>query len=126
MVFFASLALAVACLAVLALPFIRARRTGYRSPLGIEAVQQVAARREGAFEELRLLRLDHELGNVPQAEYDRRYQELRLRAATLLREQDQLMERLQGVDDDVERQVAALRAARAREPLDGDGAAGVR
>ncbi len=112
MVVLLGILLAASCIAILALPFMRARRAGYVSPADIEAVQQVAARREAAFEELRLLRLDRDLGNVEEADYQRRFQELRVQAATLLREQDTLTERLRGVSDDVERQVAALRAQR--------------
>src|SRR5687767_270004 len=98
MVIILGVMLAAVCLGVLALPFVRARRVGYVSPGDIEAVQQVVARREAAFEELRLLRLDRDLGNVEEADYQRRHQELRLRAAALLREQDTLMQRFHGVE----------------------------
>ena len=75
-----------------------------------EALQAVQAQREAALEELRLLRLDRELGSIDEREYEARLQQMRVRAATLLRRETLLASDLRARESEIEREIRAARA----------------
>jgi multidrug resistance efflux pump len=105
--------LGVICVAVLLWPFLRRDRDVVtESGDTPDTLQALRAQRDGALEEVRLLRLDHELGNVDEKEYQSRLEALRLRAATLLRREERLSAELQQREAALEQAVQARRNRR--------------
>ena len=110
MAVFIALVLTVCCLALVTLPFWqRSRRRA--ADAEADPLAELLVRRQTVFEELRTLKLDFELGNVPEVEYRQRLEVYRLQAAELLREQDQALVELEGLDKEIEEAVKALRSA---------------
>jgi len=103
--------LAVGCLAVLLLPFLRARRpdAAFASQ---QAAREQAERRQAAYNEIQALRLDYELGNVPEEEYQTQLRRLRLQAAATLRDQERLEAALEEYDRELEGEIASFRRSR--------------
>ena len=105
--------LAAICVAVLLWPFVRQGRDvvtdAGETP---EMLETLRAQRDAALEEVRLLRLDHELGNVDEKEYQSRMETLRLRAATLLRRDERLAAGLKEREAALEREIQARRDLR--------------
>ena len=109
-------ALAVVAVVVVLLPFFRGRReggtaeavakAGYPST-GSGRAEGVRAQRESIYQALETLRLERELGQVDEAEYERQAGEYRRMAALLVREQERLL--AEGDSDGLEREVAEAR-----------------
>ncbi len=83
------LALALVCAVVLALPFLRARR----SPMDREMddLAETTRQREAVYDEIRTLQLERDVGRMEQQEYEVRLRRLRLEAAAILRNEERLM-----------------------------------
>ena len=95
--------LAAAGLVVLMVPFLRKiapRVTGVGDP-----IQELRQERNALYQETRILRQDFDLGHFSEEEYQARFQTNRLRAATLLRQQDEL----EALNRQLEEEIRALR-----------------
>ncbi len=113
MALFLGIVLALVSLAVVAVPFLR-RQPGRRDAPPTDPLADLAARRQAIYEEIEALRLEHSLGHIGDEEYQRRFQDYRLQAAMLLREQRLLEEEVQRLDQGLEEEVRALRQRRQR------------
>ena len=93
-------ALAVICLIVAAIPFLKRRGvpTQYTDP-----ILELQGRREAVYQEVRTLHNDYALGDVPQADYEERLESYRLMAARLLQQQTYVQEMDQRLEDEVKR-----------------------
>ena len=67
-----------------------------------DPIQELQHQRERIYEEVRGLRLDYDLGQIREKEYETRFQGHRLRAATLLRQQLQLETWSQRLEEEVQ------------------------
>ena len=107
------LLLALAAAALIAWPLLRARRTGPPSALpgSLDELREVQWQRRQVYDEIRTLSLDSELGNVPAEEYAEAISTHRLRAALLLRQEEQLRSGLVRMMREIEDEVLALRLA---------------
>ena len=95
--------LAAAGLVVVMVPFLRKiapRVTGVGDP-----IQELRQERNALYQETRILRQDFDLGHFSEEEYQARFQTNRLRAATLLRRQDEL----EAMNRQLEEEILALR-----------------
>ena len=100
------LLLALAAAALIAWPLLRARRS---SPLprrgALDALKEVQHQRAQAYDDIRVLGLDRELGHVTADQYAEAYEAHRLRAALLLRQEEdiraELTPRMNEIEDDV-------------------------
>ena len=101
--------LAVVAIAVLARPILRRGQVAAGSPPLQESLDEVTRRLQQAYANIRSLALDYDLGNVPSEEYEDRLAGYRLQAADLLRQQEQLRRELDGLEDEIEDRVLALR-----------------
>ncbi|MDE2899721.1 MAG: hypothetical protein OXN15_01680 [Chloroflexota bacterium] len=112
-------ALAVVAVVVVLLPFFRQRREAepdepFDPSTGSGRAEGVRVQREGIYQALETLRLERELGQVDDAEYERQAGEYRRMAALLVREQERLLaegasEEDGGPNDQLEREVAEAR-----------------
>ena len=84
------MALAVLCLAAVAMPFIQKWR-GAR-PEDTDPISEIEQRRKGIYLEARTLHNDYVLGDLTLTNYQERLQEYRLQAAQLLYQQERLEE----------------------------------
>ena len=96
------IALCIACVAILLLPF--RRRTTTASAV-VDPIEELRHEREHVYEEERRLRQDYDLGHIPEESYAARLQDYRLCAATLLQQQ----EHLETWEQQLEEEVLALR-----------------
>lgn len=106
--------LAVAAVVVVLLPFVRARRDA--GPLAPSEAEGVRVQREGLYRALETLRLERELGQVDDQEFERQMTDYRRTAALLVREQERLLGDAADADQDgasleaLEREVREARA----------------
>ena len=106
--------LAVVAVVVVLLPFVRARRDA--DPLAPFDAEGVRVQREGLYRALETLRLERELGQVDDEEFERQMREYRRTAALLVREQERLLGEASTPDDlgssyeELEREVQEARA----------------
>ena len=105
------LLLALVCIGVLTLPFLRSVRQG-QVLLSQDPVEEVLARREAVYEEIRILQLDYELGNIGEKEYQTRLQGYRMQAASFLQKQEDLETELRRLDQELEEEILEVRASR--------------
>lgn len=100
--------LAVGCLVVVLIPFIRGG-IGSES-LALNCVSLgMDIRRVRVFEEIRTLLLEYELGNIPEEDYRTRLRLLKIHAATVLRDQHRLEKVLQEFDQELETEISSFR-----------------
>ncbi len=90
--------LSLAVLAVVAVPFLRGRREAVLSDGPIEYLRE---RRQALYREAQVLHNDWTVGQAPEQEYQERMQGYRLQAATLLREEERLLELKEELDEEV-------------------------
>ena len=83
------LALALVCAAILALPFLRARRSSMDREM--DDLAETTRQREAVYDEIRTLQLERDVGRIEQQEYEARLRRLRLEAAAILRDEERLM-----------------------------------
>ena len=109
-------ALAVVAVVVVLLPFFRGRRdaggveaaaSAYDPSTGSGRAEGARVQRESIYQALETLRLERELGQVDEAEYERQAGEYRRMAALLVREQERLL--AEGASDGLEHEVAEAR-----------------
>ncbi|NQW19007.1 MAG: hypothetical protein HQ478_16160 [Chloroflexi bacterium] len=107
----------IAVLVIISWPFFRSgrRRAGASSDLSAAAQLRVA--REEIYDQIRQLEADFEAKIVREDEYSSHLRELRVRAAELMRAQDQLPEKLSD-EDRLELDIQAARMAIAVPPDD--------
>lgn len=101
-------ALAVVAVVVVLLPFIRARRDA--DPFTPFDAEGVRVQREGLYRALETLRLERELEQVDEEEFERQMGDYRRTAALLVREQERLLGEAAAPDEALEREVAEARA----------------
>ena len=101
--------LALVSIALLARPILRRGQTTSSPTLSLESLEDVQWRHQQVYDEIKTLILDHELGNIPPEEYEEKLGDYRLRAADLLRQQEQLLHELTSLEDGIEDRVLALR-----------------
>ncbi|MDE2860741.1 MAG: hypothetical protein OYI31_07125 [Chloroflexota bacterium] len=106
------LLLALAVAALIAWPLLRARRS---SPLprrgALDALKEVQHQRAQAYDDIRILGLDRELGHVTAERFAETYEAHRLRAALLLRQEEDLRAELSPRMNKIEDDVLAVRLA---------------
>lgn len=101
--------LAVAAIVVVLLPFVRQRRDA-DAPLAAYDAEAVRIEREGLYRALETLRLERELGQVDDEEFERQAREFRRAAALLVREQERILGEALTPDEALEREVREARA----------------
>ncbi|MFH1560177.1 MAG: hypothetical protein ABID84_02025 [Chloroflexota bacterium] len=109
MAYFLGLLLALASIALLARPILRREQTTSSSASSLDSLEDVQWRHQQVYDEIKTLILDYELGNIPPEEYEDRLTAYRLRAADLLRQQEQLLHELTYLEKEIEDRVLALR-----------------
>lgn len=101
--------LTLAAVAVLAYPFWRTRDDEARAnELAIELARSIRRARDRVYEEIRVLQQEYFLGNLTEAEYQEQLRAARLRAAGLLREQQQVEETVRSIERGVDEQLAQV------------------
>ena len=104
------LLLALTAAALIAWPLLRSRRA---SPLprrsAIDGLREVQRRRSQAYDDIQTLGLDRELGNVTAEQYTEAFEAHRLRAALLLRQEEEIMAELAPRMNEIEDEVLAFR-----------------
>ena len=94
---------AAAGLVVLMLPFLRS--TAPTATAAGDPIQELRQERNALYQETRILRQDFDLGHFSEEEYQARFQTNRLRAAALLRRQDEL----EALNRQLEEEILTLR-----------------
>ena len=102
--------LAFAAVAALAYPFWAARRGGARRDPAEELAESIRRARERVYEELRALQQERFLGVLSEEEYERQLRAARLRAAELVREQQQVQSTVRDIERSVDDELSALLA----------------
>lgn len=100
-------ALALVAVVVVLLPFVRPRRDA-EADAAFDA-EGVRTQREGLYSALETLRLEHELGQVDDEEFERQMRDYRRTAAMLVREQERLLGEAPAPDEALEREVREAR-----------------
>ena len=104
------LLLALAAAALIAWPMLRSRRA---SPLprrsALDELIEVRRRRNLVYDDIQTLRLDQELGHVTADQYSEAFESHRLRAALLLRQEEEIMAELAPRMNEIEDEVLAFR-----------------
>lgn len=101
--------LALVSIALLAIPMLRRVRTMPRPSLSLDSLKDVQWQRQQVFDEIRILILDHDLGNLRPDEYNENLGAYRLQVADLLRQEEQLLHDVKYMDEQIEDQILALR-----------------
>lgn len=109
MALFIGIALALVSIALLARPMFSREQTAPRSASDPNPLQDVQWRQQQVYDDIKTVILDHELGNIPPEEYEEMLGTYRLRAADLLRQQEQLLHALTSLEKEIEDKVLALR-----------------
>ena len=89
MAFIVGFLLAVLSIAALAYPFLRVRR-GVKGPPMSESLEELRRTGQSLYDEINQLKLDLDVRNVSQEEYQERVPRLRRHAAAILRKEDQI------------------------------------
>ena len=110
--------LALLAIGVVVYPFVRSRRSQKRFQ---SANAGMAQPEEAALDEIRTLQLERELGRLDEEEYQGRLRDYRVRAASLLREEDL---KLQETDAELEAEILAARSIADDAPRTSDKSAG--
>lgn len=100
-------ALALVAVVVVLLPFVRPRRDA--GPATAFDAEGVRTQREGLYSALETLRLERELGQVDDEEFERQMREYRRMAALLVREQERILGEAAAPDDALEQEVREAR-----------------
>lgn len=104
--------LALAAAALIAWPLLRSRRSSRIPRRGaLDALKEVQHQRAQAYDDIRILGLDRELGHVTADQYAEAYEAHRLRAALLLRQEEDIRAELTPRMNNIEDEVLALRVA---------------
>ena len=103
--------LALVSIALLALPFLRQMHTASGSSSSLDSLKDVQWQYQQVYDEIKTLILDYELGNVPPEEYSEKLGAYRLQAASLLRQQEELLHEVEDLEDEIEDKVLALRVS---------------
>jgi hypothetical protein len=109
MAYFLGFLLALVSVALLARPILRRERVASSPASSLESLEDVQWQHQQVYDEIKTLILDHELRNIPSEEYEEKLGDYRLRAADLLRQQEQLLHELTSLEDQLEDRVLALR-----------------
>ena len=109
----------VAILLVLAYPFVAQR--GGRAMMedaAEELAQRLRRSRDRVYEEIRALQQEHFLGNITEEEYQQQLKNARLQAAGLMRQQQQVQQKLADVEAAVDEELRQIASAADRKPED--------
>ena len=117
-----SVVLIVLSACVVVYPFLRRR-----NPAADDGLTQDAGapdrEMESLLEDMRILRLDHQSGNIPDGLYEEQLQAYRLQAAIHLRRQAQAQPQPGGADRELEQEVLMLRlSSQAQDLVESEGA----
>ena len=109
--------LAFAAVAALAYPFWAAKRGGgARRDPAEELAEGIRRARERVYEELRALQQERFLGVLTPEEYERQLRAARLRAAELVRDQQQVQSAVRDIERSVDDELSALLAPTPEQP----------
>ncbi len=110
MAYLLGLLLALASIALLAWPILKRRAQAYYAPSSpFDSLSEAQRQRQQVYDEIKTLTLDRDLGHVPSQEYSDRLGAYRLRAASLLRQQERLSQGLSRLTREIEDEALALR-----------------
>ena len=109
MAFFLGLSFAFLAILLLAWPVLRRSRAAPNTVPSQDPLSEVALRRSRIYDDIKTLVLDHELGNIPDQEYEEKLAAYRIDAARAIRDQEQLHQAQASLEDDLEREVLELR-----------------
>ena len=110
MAYLLGLLLALASIALLAWPILKRRaQADYTPSSPFDSLSEAQRQRQQVYDEIKTLTLDRDLGHVPSQEYSDRLGAYRLRAASLLRQQERLSQGLSRLTREIEDEVLALR-----------------
>ncbi len=109
MAFILGLSFAFLAILLLAWPVLRRNRAAPDATPSQAPLSQVALRRSRIYDDIKTLVLDHELGNIPDQEYEEKLAVYRIDAARAIRDQEQLQQAQATLEDDLEREVLELR-----------------
>ena len=106
------LLLALAAAALIAWPLIRSRRASpLPRPSALDALKEVRRQRNQVYDDIQTLGLDRELGHVAADQYSEAFEAHRLRAALLLRQEEEMMAELAPRMNEIEDEVLTYRQA---------------
>jgi flagellar basal body-associated protein FliL len=96
----------IATLAVLAYPFFvrRANRDGL-DDAAVDLAQRLRRARDRVYEEIRALQQEYFLGNTPEDKYRELLQAARMDAASLMQQQQQVQQKLEEINDQIEQEL---------------------
>jgi hypothetical protein len=100
----------IAVVVIISWPFFRGHRRRLSAPSELSEAAQFRVAREEIYDQIRQLEADCEANIVREDEYQSHLRELRVRAAELMRAQDQLPEKLSD-EDRLELEIQAARKA---------------
>ncbi len=110
MAYLLGLLLALASIALLAWPILKRRaQADYTPSSPFDSPSEAQRQRQQVYDEIKTLTLDRDLGHVPSQEYSDRLGAYRLRAASLLRQQERLSQGLSRLTREIEDEALALR-----------------
>lgn len=101
--------LAVGLTLLLIYPFLRSRMNTGASEY--DQVEEAVDSREAIYQEMGALQLDYQLGHLSQEEYRTRMEGYRMEAAVKVRLQERILEELEALDEELEKEIEALRKA---------------
>ncbi len=117
-----SVVLIVLSACVVVYPFLRRRNPAADDGLTHDA-GATDREMESLLEDMRILRLDHQSGNIPDGLYEEHLQAYRLQAAIHLRRQAQAQPQPGGADRELEQEVLMLRlSSQAQDLVESEGA----
>ena len=109
MAFILGLSFAFLAILLLAWPVLRRSRAAPDATPSPDPLSEVALRRSRIYDDIKTLVLDHELGNIPDQEYEEKLAAYRIDAARAIRDQEQLQQVQATLEDALEREVLELR-----------------
>ena len=106
------LLLALTAAALIAWPLLRSRRASPMPRRGaLDGLMEVRRQRSQVYDDIQTLGLDRELGHVTADRYAEAFEAHRLRAALLLRQEEEIMAEIAPRMNDIEDEVLAFRQA---------------
>ena len=109
MAFILGLSFAFLAILLLAWPVLRRSRAAPDTTPSQGPLSEVALRRSRIYDDIKTLVLDHELGNIPDQEYEEKLAAYRIDAARAIRDQEQLQQAQASLEDALESEVLELR-----------------
>ena len=105
-----SILLAVALLLLVGVYVFRPILTPSRRPSAPSQKETLLAQKDALIAQIKVLDLDHDMGKIPTTQYEHERIQLKQAAADTLRQIDQLPDKSNDIDAQIEAAIAALRA----------------